>query len=59
MWTFIVTPVVSLICTFLFSFLQVAIRGEELARKSMLTFKFDEKDNNANETEENFNDEKA
>ena len=42
MITFIVTPIVSAFCTYLFTFLDIMVRGEERARKPMFAFAFDE-----------------
>lgn len=43
MWTFIIVPIVSIISSIFFTFLDITIRGQENARKSMFKFNFDEK----------------
>jgi len=43
MWTFIVTPVMSIVFTFLFSFIHIVAFGETSARKSIFSFAFDQK----------------
>lgn len=52
MWTFIVTPVMSIVFTFLFSFVHIAAFGETIARKPILNFAFDQKSATALDQEE-------
>ncbi len=43
MWTFIIVPIVSIISSIFFTFLDITIRGQENARKPVFKFNFDEK----------------
>lgn len=52
MWTFIVTPVVSIVFTFLCSFVHIAAFGETNARKPIFNFAFDQKSTKGLEKEE-------
>jgi len=58
MISFIVTPIISLIATYIFSFIDITVRGER-AREPIIRVRFDDdEDTKADEVEDNFTDEK-
>jgi hypothetical protein len=56
MWTFIITPIASLVVTVLVTTLDITLRGEERARKPLIVFPNDRTADN--EEEEDFEDDK-